>query len=54
MLFNVWIQSKEARLRIAVVEALGIMSQLLTKEKLELVWWLLVIFLNFTVAVLQN
>jgi hypothetical protein len=60
VLFNVWILSKEAKLRIAVVEALGIMSQLLTKEKLETVgrvcgavvhvWGRLVNFLSVCVA----
>eukprot|EP00049_Salpingoeca_infusionum_P022643 m.7920 g.7920 ORF g.7920 m.7920 type:complete len:1638 (-) comp5302_c0_seq1:139-5052(-) len=35
ILQNVWLQSKEEKLRFAVVEALGLMSQLLTHDKLE-------------------
>ena len=32
-----WLKAGEAKLRVAVVEALGIMSQILAREKLELV-----------------
>uniref|UniRef100_A0A452V4Z4 Maestro heat like repeat family member 1 n=1 Tax=Ursus maritimus TaxID=29073 RepID=A0A452V4Z4_URSMA len=35
LLFNHWLQSREAKLRLAVVEALGPMSHLLPSEKLE-------------------
>ncbi|XP_034524670.1 maestro heat-like repeat-containing protein family member 1 isoform X5 [Ailuropoda melanoleuca] len=35
ILFNHWLQSREAKLRLAVVEALGPMSHLLPSEKLE-------------------
>ncbi|XP_044100710.1 maestro heat-like repeat-containing protein family member 1 isoform X4 [Neovison vison] len=35
ILFNHWLQSREAQLRLAVVEALGPMSHLLPGEKLE-------------------
>ncbi|XP_077703792.1 maestro heat-like repeat-containing protein family member 1 isoform X2 [Canis aureus] len=35
VLFNHWMQSREAKLRLAVVEALGPMSHLLPSEKLE-------------------
>ncbi|XP_068953133.1 maestro heat-like repeat-containing protein family member 1 isoform X6 [Petaurus breviceps papuanus] len=35
VLFNHWLQSREAKLRLAVVEALGPMSHLLPSEKLE-------------------
>ncbi|XP_014675278.1 PREDICTED: maestro heat-like repeat-containing protein family member 1 [Priapulus caudatus] len=35
VLFNVWLQSKEPKLRLAVVEALGHMAHLMEKEKLE-------------------
>uniref|UniRef100_A0A4X2MFF3 Maestro heat like repeat family member 1 n=1 Tax=Vombatus ursinus TaxID=29139 RepID=A0A4X2MFF3_VOMUR len=35
VLFNHWLQSREAKLRLAVVEALGPMSHLLPNEKLE-------------------
>ncbi|XP_045880235.1 maestro heat-like repeat-containing protein family member 1 isoform X4 [Meles meles] len=35
ILFNHWLQSREAKLRLAVVEALGPMSHLLPGEKLE-------------------
>ncbi|XP_007954301.1 maestro heat-like repeat-containing protein family member 1 [Orycteropus afer afer] len=35
ILFNHWLQSREAKLRLAVVEALGPMSHLLPNEKLE-------------------
>uniref|UniRef100_A0ABM5GD29 Maestro heat-like repeat-containing protein family member 1 isoform X1 n=1 Tax=Pogona vitticeps TaxID=103695 RepID=A0ABM5GD29_9SAUR len=35
VLFNSWLQSREAKLRLAVVEALGPMSHLLPSEKLE-------------------
>lgn len=35
VLFTSWLQSREAKLRLAVVEALGPMSQLLPSEKLE-------------------
>ena len=34
--FNVWLNSKVAKLRCAVVEALGIMSHILEREKLEM------------------
>ncbi|XP_050795285.1 maestro heat-like repeat-containing protein family member 1 isoform X3 [Gopherus flavomarginatus] len=35
VLFNVWLQSREAKLRFAVVKALGPMSHLMPSEKLE-------------------
>ncbi|XP_039110004.1 maestro heat-like repeat-containing protein family member 1 isoform X3 [Hyaena hyaena] len=35
ILFNHWLQSREAKLRLAVVEALGPMSHLLPSERLE-------------------
>lgn len=35
VLFNVWLQSKEAKLRLIVVEALGHMSYILAQNKLE-------------------
>ncbi|XP_053100905.1 maestro heat-like repeat-containing protein family member 1 isoform X2 [Hemicordylus capensis] len=35
VLFNSWLQSREAKLRVAVVEALGPMSHLMPSEKLE-------------------
>ncbi|EMP27282.1 HEAT repeat-containing protein 7A [Chelonia mydas] len=35
VLFNIWLQSREAKLRLAVVKALGPMSHLLPSEKLE-------------------
>ncbi|XP_045152237.1 maestro heat-like repeat-containing protein family member 1 isoform X5 [Echinops telfairi] len=35
VLFNHWLQSREAKLRLAVVEALGPMSHLLPSERLE-------------------
>ncbi|XP_064124300.1 maestro heat-like repeat-containing protein family member 1 isoform X8 [Loxodonta africana] len=35
VLFNHWLQSREAKLRLAVVEALGPMSHLLPNERLE-------------------
>ncbi|XP_042320426.1 maestro heat-like repeat-containing protein family member 1 [Sceloporus undulatus] len=35
VLFNSWLQSREAKLRLAVVEALGPMSHLMPSEKLE-------------------
>nr|XP_034980499.1 maestro heat-like repeat-containing protein family member 1 isoform X2 [Zootoca vivipara] len=35
VLFNSWLQSRETKLRLAVVEALGPMSHLLPSEKLE-------------------
>ncbi|CAN0069578.1 unnamed protein product [Lampetra fluviatilis] len=35
VLFNVWLQSKEAKLRLMIVEALGHMAHLLTWEKLD-------------------
>ncbi|XP_057592671.1 maestro heat-like repeat-containing protein family member 1 isoform X4 [Hippopotamus amphibius kiboko] len=35
ILFHHWLQSREAKLRLAVVEALGPMSHLLPREKLE-------------------
>lgn len=35
VLFNVWLQSREAKLRLAVVKALGPMSHLMPSEKLE-------------------
>ncbi|XP_061463180.1 maestro heat-like repeat-containing protein family member 1 isoform X2 [Rhineura floridana] len=35
VLFNSWLQSREAKLRLAVVEALGPMSHLMPTEKLE-------------------
>ncbi|CAM5107316.1 unnamed protein product [Natator depressus] len=35
VLFNAWLQSREAKLRLAVVKALGPMSHLLPSEKLE-------------------
>ncbi|KAG8515439.1 Maestro heat-like repeat-containing protein family member 1 [Galemys pyrenaicus] len=35
VLFHHWLQSREAKLRLAVVQALGPMSQLLPSEKLE-------------------
>lgn len=35
VIFNVWIQSKEMKLRLAIVEALGHMTHLMAKDKLE-------------------
>ncbi|XP_065253939.1 maestro heat-like repeat-containing protein family member 1 [Emys orbicularis] len=35
VLFNIWLQSREAKLRLAVVKALGPMSHLMPSEKLE-------------------
>uniref|UniRef100_A0A8C0GFS3 Maestro heat like repeat family member 1 n=1 Tax=Chelonoidis abingdonii TaxID=106734 RepID=A0A8C0GFS3_CHEAB len=35
VLFNIWLQSREAKLRFAVVKALGPMSHLMPSEKLE-------------------
>ncbi|XP_064639982.1 maestro heat-like repeat-containing protein family member 1 isoform X2 [Lineus longissimus] len=35
MLFNVWLQSKESKLRLAIVEAVGIMTHIMTRDKLE-------------------
>lgn len=35
VLFNVWLQSKESKLRLIVVEALGHMSYILSQNKLE-------------------
>lgn len=35
VLFNVWLQSKEVKLRLAIVEALGHMTHLMAREKLE-------------------
>lgn len=35
VLFNVWLNAKEVKLRLAVVEALGVMSHILVREKLE-------------------
>lgn len=34
-MFNVWLNSKEEKLRLAVVEALGLMTHIVAKEKLE-------------------
>ncbi|XP_052229832.1 maestro heat-like repeat-containing protein family member 1 isoform X3 [Dreissena polymorpha] len=35
VIFNVWIQSKEVKLRLAIVEALGHMTHLMARDKLE-------------------
>ncbi|WAR11640.1 MROH1-like protein, partial [Mya arenaria] len=35
VIFNVWIQSKETKLRLAIVEALGHMCHLMARDKLE-------------------
>src|SRR5207253_421264 len=35
VLFTVWLNAKEAKLRLAVVECLGIMTHILTVEKLQ-------------------
>ncbi|XP_060075327.1 maestro heat-like repeat-containing protein family member 1 isoform X2 [Ylistrum balloti] len=35
VLFNSWLQSKEIKLRLAIVEALGHMTHLMSKEKLD-------------------
>ena len=35
VLFSVWLNSKEAKLRLAVVECLGFMTHILTQEKLQ-------------------
>lgn len=35
VIFNVWIQSKEMKLRLAIVEALGHMTHLMARDKLE-------------------
>eukprot|EP00794_Sanderia_malayensis_P000742 gene742-22_t len=35
VMFNVWLPSKESKVRLAVVEALGHMSQLMARNKLE-------------------
>ncbi|CAL1544099.1 unnamed protein product [Lymnaea stagnalis] len=35
ILFNVWLQSKEAKLRLAIIEAAGHMTNIMSKEKLQ-------------------
>ncbi|XP_064611998.1 maestro heat-like repeat-containing protein family member 1 [Liolophura sinensis] len=35
ILFNVWLQSKEAKLRLAIIEAVGHMTHLIGRDKLE-------------------
>ncbi|CAB3989713.1 maestro heat-like repeat-containing family member 1, partial [Paramuricea clavata] len=35
ILFNVWIKSNEAKVRLSIIEAIGYMSHLLSREKLE-------------------
>ncbi|KAL4234897.1 Mroh1p [Mactra antiquata] len=35
VMFNVWIQSKEMKLRLAIVEAIGHMTHLIARDKLE-------------------
>ncbi|ESO87809.1 hypothetical protein LOTGIDRAFT_234834 [Lottia gigantea] len=35
ILFNVWLQSKEAKLRLAIIEALGHMCHIMDQDKLE-------------------
>ncbi len=35
MMFTVWLNSKEAKLRLAVVECLGVMTHIMTPEKLQ-------------------
>ncbi|XP_013392835.1 maestro heat-like repeat-containing protein family member 1 isoform X1 [Lingula anatina] len=35
ILFNVWLQSKEAKLRLAIVDALGNMAHIMSRENLE-------------------
>uniref|UniRef100_A0A2C9KZ46 Maestro heat-like repeat-containing protein family member 1 n=1 Tax=Biomphalaria glabrata TaxID=6526 RepID=A0A2C9KZ46_BIOGL len=35
ILFNVWLQSKEAKLRLAIIEAVGHMTHIISKEKLQ-------------------
>ncbi len=35
IVFNLWLQSKEPKLRLAIVEAVGQMAHIMTREKLE-------------------
>eukprot|EP00039_Didymoeca_costata_P018820 m.335101 g.335101 ORF g.335101 m.335101 type:complete len:1638 (-) comp17516_c0_seq1:85-4998(-) len=35
VVFNVWLNSKESKLRLAVVECVGLMTQIIAKDKLE-------------------
>ncbi|XP_041376876.1 maestro heat-like repeat-containing protein family member 1 [Gigantopelta aegis] len=35
VLFNIWLQSKEAKLRLAIIEAVGHMTHVMDKERLE-------------------
>ena len=35
VLFNVWLKASEGKLRLAIVESIGYMSKIITKEKLE-------------------
>ena len=35
VLFNVWLKASEGKLRLAIIESIGYMAKIITKEKLE-------------------